>query len=519
MYHASKNSDGTYSASVAVSYDLSSYALRNAPSVSADAAGLPMLPGLVRYDEIASGSINHALRFATNELRNTYIWPARGAAGSSDSDSSLPPHGQRFRLKASFDTSKYPAQERIVLEALKKYGMILADWNGGDSSTFHICAVPDSRVTINWDSFSAIHMTDFEAVDESSLMINKDSGQARTTSTTITPTPTPTPIPTVTPTSTPTPVPTSTPTPTPTVSTPKITVTSPNGGESWSAGSTRRITWTSSGSVGSSMKIELMKGSAVVQTILSSTENDGSYSSWTISSGLQGTDYRIRISSTSNPAIADTSNSVFTITGASAVVSNQQEIGIFTVGLWYVDNNGTGIFSTNDKTTSFGITGDIPVSGDWNVDGRTEIGVFRPSTHMFYLDYNGNGVWSGAVTDRSYNFGITGDIPVSGDWNVDGRTEIGVFRPSTNMFYLDYNGNGVWSGAVTDRSYNFGITGDIPVSGDWNVDGRTEIGVFRPSTNMFYLDYNGNGVWNGAMTDITYNFGTNGGTPVSGKWS
>ena len=180
MYHASKNSDGTYSASVAVSYDLSSYALRNAPSVSADAAGLPMLPGLVRYDEIASGSINHALRFATNELRNTYIWPARGAAGSSDSDSSLPPHGERFRLKASFDTSKYPAQERIVLEALKKYGMILADWNGGDSSTFHICSVPDSRVTIDWDSFSAIHMTDFEAVDESSLMIKKDSGQTGT---------------------------------------------------------------------------------------------------------------------------------------------------------------------------------------------------------------------------------------------------------------------------------------------------------------------------------------------------
>ena len=77
--------------------------------------------------------------------------------------------------------------------------------------------------------------------------------------------------------------------------------------------------------------------------------------------------------------------------------------------------------------------------------------MFRPSTHLFYPDYNGNGVWNGSVVDRSYNFGITGDIPVSGDWNIDGRTEIGVFRPSTHLFYLDYNGNGAWNGTSVDR--------------------------------------------------------------------
>jgi hypothetical protein len=76
-------------------------------------------------------------------------------------------------------------------------------------------------------------------------------------------------------------------------------------------------------------------------------------------------------------------------------------------------------------------------------------------------------VWNGAVTDRQYNFGISGDIPVAGDWNADRRTEIGVFRPSTHLFYLDYNANGVWNGAVTDRQYNFGITGDTPISGKW----------------------------------------------------
>ena len=136
MYQANQNGDGTWLAGCAVAYDLSDYKLRPDHTVSADAAGLPILPGLIRYDEVDSGTINHALRFATNSLRNTYIWPARAAAGSSDSNPSLPPHGQRFRLKASFDTSGYSPHEKTILEALKKYGMILADWNGGASIHF-----------------------------------------------------------------------------------------------------------------------------------------------------------------------------------------------------------------------------------------------------------------------------------------------------------------------------------------------------------------------------------------------
>jgi hypothetical protein len=86
---------------------------------------------------------------------------------------------------------------------------------------------------------------------------------------------------------------------------------------------------------------------------------------------------------------------------------------------------------------------------------------------MFYLDYNGNGAWNGATVDRAYNYGLTGDIAVSGDWSGDGITKIGVFRPSTHMFYLDYNGNGAWNGATADRAYNFGLTTDSPVFGKW----------------------------------------------------
>jgi hypothetical protein len=69
--------------------------------------------------------------------------------------------------------------------------------------------------------------------------------------------------------------------------------------------------------------------------------------------------------------------------------------------------------------------------------------------------------------DKGYNFGITGDLPVSGDWNGDGITEIGVFRPSTHIYYQDYNGNGVWDTGLVDKGYNFGITGDLPSSGKW----------------------------------------------------
>jgi len=199
------------------------------------------------------------------------------------------------------------------------------------------------------------------------------------------------------------------------------------------------------------------------------------------------------------------------------------KIGIFrpSTHLFYLDYNGNGVWNgaVIDRAYNFGITGDIPVTGDWTSDGKTKIGVFRNSTHLFYLDYNGNGAWNGASVDKSYNFGITGDMPITGDWNNDGISEIGVFRPSTHTFYLDYNGNGVWNGASIDKQYNFGITGDMPITGDWNNNGISEIGVFRPSTHLFYLDYNGNGVWNGASIDRQYNFGITGDKPVTGKWS
>ena len=111
-------------------WDLRSDRLRPQGWTSADAAGLPILPGLARYEEVARGRIDHALRFTVSRTRRAYVWPARHYA-SDLTDPSLPPMGLRFRLKKNYPVAGFPRQARIVLRALKEYGMIVAD-NGSD---------------------------------------------------------------------------------------------------------------------------------------------------------------------------------------------------------------------------------------------------------------------------------------------------------------------------------------------------------------------------------------------------
>ena len=123
---AARKSGAQWRAGSGATWDLRSNALRTAGWTSADAAGLPIQPGLVRYDEVAAGAINHALRFTTNRTREAYVYPARHEAGESTS-SSLPPMGLRVRLKTSVDISHYSHDARVIAEALKRYGMILAD--------------------------------------------------------------------------------------------------------------------------------------------------------------------------------------------------------------------------------------------------------------------------------------------------------------------------------------------------------------------------------------------------------
>ena len=146
-------------------WSLASNAVRPAGWTSADAAGLPIFPGLARYDEVARGTIDHALRFTVARTRRAYVYPARHYASSSD-DPALPRMGERVRLKAGVDISGYPRQARIVLQALKTYGMILAD-NG---SNWYISGAPDPHWSNDaLHALGGIKGSDFEVVDTSSL--------------------------------------------------------------------------------------------------------------------------------------------------------------------------------------------------------------------------------------------------------------------------------------------------------------------------------------------------------------
>jgi len=148
-------------------FDLTSNALRPDGWTSADAAGLPIFPGLVRYDEVAAGQITHALRFTCPITRRAYVPPARHFA-STQSDSFLPPMGMRVRLKAGVDMSRFPADVQVILTALKTYGMMVAD-NGGP---FFLTGAPDPRWNdADIDMMKQLHATDFEVVRMTGLVV------------------------------------------------------------------------------------------------------------------------------------------------------------------------------------------------------------------------------------------------------------------------------------------------------------------------------------------------------------
>lgn len=175
VYKAYAQENGSWQAGSGAIFDLASHDLRPSGWTSADAAGLPILPGLVRYEEVVGGEINHAIRFTAPQTRNSFVWPARHQA-SDLSEAHYPPMGQRFRLKADFDIADFSPQVQVILTAMQRYGIILAD-NG---SAWYISGAPDER----WDNdllheLDRVTGADFEAVDGSAPMVNIDSGQVR----------------------------------------------------------------------------------------------------------------------------------------------------------------------------------------------------------------------------------------------------------------------------------------------------------------------------------------------------
>lgn len=175
LFAAYPQENGSWLAGSGAVFDLRSNALRPSGWTSADAAGLPILPGLVRYDEAHAGAITHAIRFTAPRTQRAFVWPARHFA-SSRTDPVYPPMGQRFRLRTDYPMNGFSPHARAIVQAMKTYGLILAD-NG---SPWYISGVPDNR----WNNtvlheLDVITGADMQAVDSSSLMLHPDSGQVR----------------------------------------------------------------------------------------------------------------------------------------------------------------------------------------------------------------------------------------------------------------------------------------------------------------------------------------------------
>ena len=202
------------------------------------------------------------------------------------------------------------------------------------------------------------------------------------------------------------------------------------------------------------------------------------------------------------------------------------------IGVWttdrriIVDRNHDELSATDAIVGPFGRPGDIPLVGDVDGDGDDDVGVYRPTTRRFYFDLNGDGQWNagGGSADRALGpFGNPGDRPVVGRWpnRLHDRDMIGVFRPGNQRFYLDLNGNGVWDSGTDAASQAFGRQNDVPIVGDWNGDGTEQLGVARWST--------GHGAWTFALDDGSMAWGDGdrecvfGGTahavPISGDFN
>jgi hypothetical protein len=159
LYNSSVNSDGSWNADSTAVWDLLSDEQRPYTWTSADAAGLPIFPGLVRYDEVASGKIQHAFRFTLPHSRAAITPPALHWAGNT-SDASAPPMGMRLRLKSSYNISGFSTQMQVILTAMQHYGLILAD-NG---SSLYVTGVSDSRWGSDLDSLKTVPASAFEVV-------------------------------------------------------------------------------------------------------------------------------------------------------------------------------------------------------------------------------------------------------------------------------------------------------------------------------------------------------------------
>jgi len=216
------------------------------------------------------------------------------------------------------------------------------------------------------------------------------------------------------------------------------------------------------------------------------------------------------------------------VTQSFAVTVKPSEVGVFRQNFaWLLDANGNRMYDGTGPGLDYfyanfiqAQSGDIPVVGDWSGSGTTKIGIYRPATGQWFLDYNGNGVFDAG--DKTYSFGgIAGDKPVVGDWSGSGTSKIGIFR-SGFFWLLDYNGDGTFDNG--DQAFAFGgVAGDVPVAGDWTGDGKAKVGVVRvffPGGTPAFWILDANNDHSIDAGDLVFAFGgITGDVAVVGDWN
>jgi hypothetical protein len=214
-------------------------------------------------------------------------------------------------------------------------------------------------------------------------------------------------------------------------------------------------------------------------------------------------------------------------------------IGLYrpSTGTWYLIANGTAVWHGCEVDICLGPFGqltDLPVVGDWNGSGTTNIGIYDSESQTWELDSTGDGSWQGCALDTCLHFAppqgsSSLEVPVTGSWDGSGKHVVGIFQLAPNLsgdngdsgyWYFDRNANGNWDGCTSDLCLKpFGAAGDVPIVGDWNGNGVSKIGVFEPQSGIWKLDFNGNGKWDGCETDRCFGpFGYDGDIPVAGDW-
>lgn len=224
--------------------------------------------------------------------------------------------------------------------------------------------------------------------------------------------------------------------------------------------------------------------------------------------------------------------------------SNRVTVGVFrptgtefnqgTTDQWILSNSDTG--STAMPLFAFGAPGDVPVVGDWNGDGTATVGVFRPAGAPFNSSPgNTSGMWilsnsaTGTTADYVFYYGGPGDLPVVGDWDGNGTTTIGVFRPTGTQFNQSTVDQWILSnvnaGGGATSNFSFGAPGDLPIVGDWDGNGTTTVGVFRLAGAQFNSSPgNSSDMWilsdsaTGVTADYTFYYGGPGDLPIAGDW-